>query len=71
VRPARINPAKVHHFFRIEASLKENPAKIQEFLTFPANKGTFADKSCTIAGFFNFKNKIEKNDVFLHHFGSK
>jgi len=28
----RINPAKVHHFFRIEGSFKGNPAEVQDFL---------------------------------------
>jgi len=63
----RINPVKVHHFFRIEANLEGNPANIQEFLTFSAKKGAIAYKSCTIAGFYNNSNKNGKNDVFSHH----
>jgi len=51
--------------------LREFPANIQDFKAVSAKNEFVADKSCTIAGFFNFKNKIEKNDVFLHHFGSK
>jgi len=61
-----INPVKVHHFFRIEASLKENPANIQEFLAFTAKKGSNAHKSCINAGYFKNRNKNEKNDVLLH-----
>jgi len=33
-----MNPAKVHHFSRIKASLKGNPANVQEFQTFSAKK---------------------------------
>jgi len=47
----RINPAKVHHFFRIEGSLKEVPANIQDFLTFSAKKEAIPQKSCTFAGY--------------------
>jgi len=58
----------VHHFFEIDYCLKENPAKVQDFLTFSAKKGFMAHKSCIIAGFFRNIHKIGKNDVFLHHF---
>jgi len=64
----RGNPAKVQDFSRIEDNLKVNPAKMQEFFAFSAKKGSSAHKSCTNAGFFNKGNKIEKNDVLLHHY---
>jgi len=63
-----IDAAKVHHFLRIEANLKRNPANIQEFLTFSAKKWYIANKSCRIAGFCKYGNKNKKNDVFLHHY---
>jgi len=63
-----INPANIHHLFRIEASLKGYPANIQEFLAFSAKKGDFVHKSCIIAGFLNNGSKTEKNNVFLHHY---
>jgi len=63
-----INPAKVHDFPRIEGSLKEFPANVQEFLSFLSKKRAIAHKSCIIAGFFNYGSKTGKNDVFSHHF---
>jgi len=63
-----ICPAKVHHFFRIEAGLKENPANLHEFLTFTAKKEVFVHKSCIIAGFYNNRRITGKNDVFSHYF---
>jgi len=63
-----INPANVHHFSWIEASLKGNPANMQEFLTFSSKKKINTHKSCIIAGYCFYRDKIRKNDVFLHHF---